>query len=189
MLIAPASYKKTTELEIGDFTSVRDMKAPNVTKQPKKKIPPKQEQVKQPPAAPQLDVTKSFDRNDIKLTQGMSKADIKNLDNIMVPILNPKDDDFELGQELTNTLSVQPMYPHKQMINKTEGWVKVQFTVNEYGNVINASVVDAKPARVFNSSALKAIKKSKFKPLIIDGKAVAQSATQVYEFKMENQNK
>ena len=118
MLIAPASYKKTTELEIGDFTSVRDMKAPNVTKQPKKKIPPKQEQVKQPPAAPQLDVTKSFDRNDIKLTQGMSKADIKNLDNIMVPILNPKDDDFELGQELTNTLSVQPMYPHKQMINK-----------------------------------------------------------------------
>ncbi len=186
MLIAPSSYRKTTELEIGDFSSVRDMKAPNVTQQPKKKIPPKQEKVKPQPVAPPISVTTPWTRTRIEIPQGSLNTNLETISTDLLPNLDRVlGDDFGSGSRgLISTLSVQPIYPIKQVMNKTEGWVKVQFTVNEFGNVVDASVIEAEPARLFNNAALKAIKKSKFKPLKIDGIATAQTATQTFEFKI-----
>ena len=186
LLVAPSSYNKTTELEFSDFSSVRDMKAPDVTQQPKKHVIPEKKEVKQPPATPNLTISPTINDQGARILQGINKTDITNIQNTVISSLNFKQGSLGISGGLTTILSVQPMYPMKQIMNKTEGWVKVQFTVNEYGNVVNASVLEALPARVFNSAALKAIKKSKFKPLKIDGKAVAQTATQVYEFKMDN---
>ena len=45
-------------------------------------------------------------------------------------------------------------------------------------------VVQSKPPRVFDSSALRAIKKWKFKPKVVNGIAVQQAGTQVIEFKL-----
>ena len=67
----------------------------------------------------------------------------------------------------------------------TEGWVRVQFTINEDGTVSGPSVVDAEPKRVFNREAVRAILRWKFKPRIIDGVAVKREAEQVIEFTMD----
>jgi protein TonB len=46
-------------------------------------------------------------------------------------------------------------------------------------------VLDAKPRRLFERAAKKAILKWKFKPRIVDGKAVPRKAIQTIEFKLE----
>ena len=70
------------------------------------------------------------------------------------------------------------------MLAGVEGWVKVIFTVEPDGSVSSPKVVESKPPRVFDSSALRAIKKWKFKPKVVNGIAVSQDGTQIIEFKL-----
>ena len=86
------------------------------------------------------------------------------------------------GNEVIPLLRFDPVYPRKAAQAGTEGWVKVEFTITAQGDVIDAVVVDSRPRRVFNNSALKAIQKWQFKPRVIDGRPVQTRATQVIEF-------
>ena len=187
LLIAPSSYRKTVDIEVVDFSTIKDTKAPDVTKKIEKKLPPKKQEVAQKPIAPPISVSTPWTRTEIELPQGAVNTNLESISSDMLSIINPVEGDGfgPNDRGLMSTLAIQPMYPQKELLNKTEGWVEVHFTVNEFGNVINASVVDSQPKRVFNSAALKAIKKSKFKPLIVDGKAISQTATQIYEFKID----
>ena len=65
-----------------------------------------------------------------------------------------------------------------------EGWVKVRFTVEPDGSVSSPKVIQSKPPRVFDTAALRAIKKWKFKPKVVNGIAVQQDGTQLIEFKL-----
>jgi len=89
--------------------------------------------------------------------------------------------------ELIPLVKIAPRYPRKAAMNKKEGWVKVEFTVTELGTVADVKVVDAKPRRLFDRAAKKAILKWKFKPRIVDGKAVPRRAVQTIEFKLEQE--
>ena len=82
-------------------------------------------------------------------------------------------------------VAIAPNYPRKALIAKIEGWVKVEFTVTAAGTVINPKVIKAKPAQIFNSEALRAISKYRFKPRRVNGQAVSQVATQTIEFKLD----
>lgn len=88
------------------------------------------------------------------------------------------------NNEVIALLKVEPDYPRKAARQGIEGWVKLKFTVNEDGSVIDVKVVDAEPRRVFNKSAKRAIKRWKFKPRFVNGKAIKQQAIQVIEFKL-----
>ena len=77
-------------------------------------------------------------------------------------------------RELTPVVRVAPIYPPRAQEKGVEGWVVVQFTVTESGSVRDASVVDSEPKRIFNRAAIRAIKKWKYKPKIVNGKAVSQ---------------
>ena len=44
----------------------------------------------------------------------------------------------------------------------TEGWVKVEVKVDSNGQIVKLTIMDAKPKRVFERSAMKAIKKWEF---------------------------
>ena len=79
---------------------------------------------------------------------------------------------------------MQPKYPRKAARSRIEGWVKVEFTITEQGTVTDAKVVDAKPRRTFDRSALQSIRKWRFKPKVVDGKAVKRKASQVIEFRL-----
>ena len=69
---------------------------------------------------------------------------------------------------------VTPKYPIGAARDGIEGWVVLAFDINTIGQVVNISVVDSLPKRVFDKAAKQALKKWKYKAKLVDGKAVAQ---------------
>lgn len=65
---------------------------------------------------------------------------------------------------LTPLERVEPDYPAAAARSGTEGFVEVEFSVAADGSVESVSVVDAKPSRVFESAAVRAVKQWKFAP-------------------------
>ena len=86
--------------------------------------------------------------------------------------------------EAVPIFKMEPKYPRKAAKSRVEGWVKVEFTITEKGTVTNAKVVDSRPRRTFDRSAVQSIRKWRFKPKIVDGKPVQREASQVIEFKL-----
>ncbi len=83
--------------------------------------------------------------------------------------------------------TISPQFPNQQARMGQEGWVKVAFDINPDGTVSNARVIDAEPRRVFDRAALRAIRKWKFKPKMVDGRAVVQNnKTYVIDFNLND---
>ena len=59
---------------------------------------------------------------------------------------------------------VEPQYPPEAARSGTKGFVEVEFTVDAAGKVASVSVVNAKPSRTFESSAVRAVKQWTFAP-------------------------
>jgi TonB family protein len=78
--------------------------------------------------------------------------------------------------DLTLVRSVTPKYPPKAESGKVEGWVELDFTVAESGDVKDIAVHAASVSGVFNDAATSALSQWRFKPVIRDAKAVAQRA-------------
>lgn len=66
---------------------------------------------------------------------------------------------------------VQPIYPERAASRGLEGWVHLGFTVTPTGSVKDEYVI-ASSSKIFNRAAMKAIRKFKYKPKIVDGTAV-----------------
>jgi TonB family protein len=78
------------------------------------------------------------------------------------------------ANELTLVKSVKPVYPTRAERAKTEGWVELDFTVTESGDVNSVTVRAAKPAGVFDSAAIAALSQWRYKPVLEEGKPTAQ---------------
>lgn len=78
-----------------------------------------------------------------------------------------------------------PLYPPNALNRRIEGHVKVLFTVNEEGRVIDPKVIEARPANIFNSSALRAIRRWKFRKKMENGQPVSWQSVQTIIFKLE----
>jgi periplasmic protein TonB len=81
---------------------------------------------------------------------------------------------------------VSPAFPQRAMRQRLEGWVELSFTVTASGDVADIKVVDAKPRREFDREAIRALSQWKFSPRIENGKAVAATARQRLEFKLND---
>lgn len=68
---------------------------------------------------------------------------------------------------------VQPQYPQRALARGIEGYVVVGFDIAPSGAVVNPEVIEASPPGVFDRAALNAVKKFKYKPKVIDQRAVA----------------
>jgi len=80
------------------------------------------------------------------------------------------------ANELALVKSVQPVYPRKALQSATEGWVEMEFTVAETGDVKDIAVRSASPPGVFDQAAVGALSKWRYKPVLHDAKPVAQRA-------------
>jgi protein TonB len=74
---------------------------------------------------------------------------------------------------------VNPQYPRNAAQNRTEGWVQIEFDISVTGTVRNPRVIAAQPPGIFDSAALAAIRKWKYKPKIENGIAVERHNIQV----------
>lgn len=186
LLVTTNKYTKSESFEPIEFSKINDMEKIDPTTPPKPKTPPKQEQVKHPPALPKINITENNNQNrETIIIEGIAKPETASFSTLAKPTILQANNNPDSNHGLIVLLPVMPQYPIKQLNNKIEGWVKVGFVVNELGKATQIKVLDAKPKRVFDQATIRAIRKSKFKPLMINGKAAAQSAIQVIEFKLE----
>lgn len=78
------------------------------------------------------------------------------------------------------SVRVEPIYPRKARLKNLEGFVSLSFDIDQDGNVVNINVLEANPKRVFEKSAIQALKKWQFP--VKDGNKQSQVIT--LEFKM-----
>lgn len=80
---------------------------------------------------------------------------------------------------------VIPEYPALALQNGIEGWVQVQFTIDIHGQIIQPQIISRSPSRVFDRSVLAALKKSRYRPQILNGEPViVQGVTELFRFKL-----
>lgn len=85
-------------------------------------------------------------------------------------------------------IKVAPMYPRSAAQRGIEGFVVLEFTVTELGTVKDPKVINAEPPGIFNRAAMDAVKKFKYKPKMVDGKAIAVSGIKnIIRFELEDQ--
>lgn len=80
---------------------------------------------------------------------------------------------------------VNPDYPREAMRGRQEGWVEVEFTVGRDGSVSDIQVVAARPARIFDRAAIRAMQDWRFEPRIENGEPVATRLTQRFDFRLD----
>ena len=97
----------------------------------------------------------------------------------------PTFSDFGSNQQAMPLYRVEPRYPAKALKRGAEGYVLMSFTIDETGRPVDIEITDAKPRRMFERNAIRALKKWKYQPKVIDGKAIAQVGQTVkLEFKL-----
>ncbi len=74
---------------------------------------------------------------------------------------------------------IQPMYPRAAAERRIEGWVLLEFSISITGAVKNPRVIEASPPGFFESAALQAIRKWKYKPMVKNNKPVETRGVQV----------
>ncbi len=80
---------------------------------------------------------------------------------------------------------VDPVYPREAARSRQNGWVEVEFTIGRDGSVSDVRVVDARPARVFNQAAQRAIQEWRFEPRLENGEPVASRMRQRFDFRLD----
>ena len=89
--------------------------------------------------------------------------------------------------DLIPLVRISPQYPRNAARDRIEGMVVFEVTINPDGTVKSARPIKAQPRGVFESAAMQAILKWKFKPKVVDGKGVEARGIQPIEFKMEKE--
>ncbi|WP_426359454.1 energy transducer TonB [Pseudocolwellia sp. HL-MZ19] len=83
---------------------------------------------------------------------------------------------------------ISPKYPIAAARDGIEGWVQLAFDINTLGEVINISVLDSNPKRMFDRAAKQALKKWKYKAKSMNGEFVNQiNQTVQLDFNMDQQ--
>lgn len=77
---------------------------------------------------------------------------------------------------LTRTKYVAPRYPRAAQRRGESGWVDVVFTVGLDGSVTDVEVSGSQPEGMFENSAVRAVEKWTFEPVIENGQAVRRRA-------------
>ncbi|MGY0216728.1 energy transducer TonB [Endozoicomonadaceae bacterium StTr2] len=176
------------ELAKADDTRISEfirLQRPETVKEKKREIP--KPQPKKPPPPPEMKISQQVDKPVIEQV----KMDIPKVD---------VDLDLAVGDGVGSYASsgvataggpvplnkFSPMYPRKAAQKGLTGTVVFQFTVNTKGRVTDIQILKEKPrGKGFGKAIKKAALKWKFKPAMEDGKAVARTQQQEYEFVLE----
>lgn len=91
-----------------------------------------------------------------------------------------------LSGEYLPLVKVAPIYPREAAQQGLEGWVIVEYTVNENGKPVDISVFDESPEAVFTETSIAAARQFVYKPLIVDGKIVkAQGVRNLFTYRLQ----
>ena len=86
---------------------------------------------------------------------------------------------------LPRTREVPAKYPNQAQLDRTEGWVDLDFTISPEGVPQDLKVRDAMPRRVFDRAAITSVQQWRFQPIVNGGVAVSQPATLRVRFELK----
>lgn len=97
------------------------------------------------------------------------------------PEIKPDISNFvsNMNKTATPVVRVEPRFPVKALRDGISGWVKLRFSIDETGSVTDVEVLQAEPRGVFDREAARALRRWKYQPQVIDGKAIRQTNLQV----------
>ncbi len=118
-------------------------------------------------------IAESHTTDNVKL----EKINVAGLNTLTVPRVDIKG-------VLPQTL-VTPTYPRKAIDRGIEGLVIVQFNISESGNVEQPRIIHSQPNKIFDRAVMKALKKSQYRPMEIEGRATKiKNVTESYYFRL-----
>lgn len=164
-----AAFVSFIHVEKNDELNTKDRKVKRPPPPPKEPPKPKlQQQQEITPQKQNLDGI-DFGAVDVDMQLGSGLSGINTGDGEYLPIIK-----------------VAPIYPRSAAQRGIEGFVVLEFTVNEAGAVLEPVVINAEPPGIFDRAAIDAAKKFKYKPKIVDGKPVAVSGVKnLIRFELE----
>jgi TonB family protein len=80
---------------------------------------------------------------------------------------------------------VAAVYPRAALLDKTEGWVDLEFMISTDGVPSDIKIKAAQPARVFEAAAIQALRQWRFEPIVRNGVPLAPRAVLRMEFKLK----
>lgn len=157
----------------------------------KKNKPPPKAQPKKQPAKPKMtrqisrSLSMPFEINP-RLPQGPATIAVpevmsNSLDTLSLTTLF---DAGDLDQPLTVISRIPPVYPFRAKAKAIEGWVSVEFTVNEQGRVEDIKIIDAEPKEIFDDSVIQCLATWRFKPGRVNRELVKTRAITRIRFKL-----
>jgi len=181
-LVEPDNIKLKDYEESQPLQYVRIVRE-EVAREQTRELPKKEQLEEQTPSKPDLHITAET------ATPNISRIDIPKM---AMPLSFSQD--FTLGNfigggadgNVLPLVQIKPRYPRQAKSRGIEGWVKLKINISKDGKIYKAYVIGAKPRGVFEREALRAVKRWKFKPSIVNGVAVENSSVQVINFKLED---
>jgi protein TonB len=75
-----------------------------------------------------------------------------------------------------------PHYPPDALRSRIEGWVEIDYTVDESGATTDLAVVSSSPKGVFDAAAMEAVKSWQYRPRILNGHPIRERASVTLRF-------
>jgi protein TonB len=84
--------------------------------------------------------------------------------------------------DLLRIIGIEPAYPPDAFRNRIEGWAEVEFTVDVSGTPRDIAVTGAEPSGVFDAAAADAVAGWRYRPRVVNGRAVPQRTSVTLRF-------
>jgi protein TonB len=91
----------------------------------------------------------------------------------------------EIDTDVIPSTRIEPVYPPRALRAGIEGIVTAEFTITTDGTVTDIRIVRSDPPEIFDNAVIQAIKKWKFAPEIVNGRAVEKRARQDIRFTLK----
>ena len=163
VLVTGRDYQIEKELATIGIDFVRVERDEDVSTKDRAMKRPSQQQPDEPPPPPKLQQASRPNMDKASMSADFGQFDLGGM-NLNAPV----------DGDALAIVRVLPRYPSRALSRGIEGWVLLEFAINELGQAIEPIVVDADPKGTFDRAAISAVKKWKYRPMVEDGKAAVR---------------
>ncbi|MCH1542305.1 MAG: TonB family protein [Alphaproteobacteria bacterium] len=159
VLVTGQDYEIADELATIGIDFVRVERDEDVNTKDRALKRPSQQKPDEPPPPPKLTQAQRPNVDKASMSADLSQFGLGGM-NLNAPV----------DGDTLAIVRVLPRYPSRALSRGIEGWVLLEFTIDQLGQAVDLMVIEADPKGMFDRAALNAIKKWKYRPKMQDGR-------------------